>query len=844
MKILYCRVGWMKYYQGITNDIPPSGGGSYNLNNVGHECYNFQNINGVYCGFVQVPLDGKININRIDGNKSNTDRIDNVTVVFISKYKNEKGARIVGWYNDATVYRNKMYLSEEALEHRDLKHINYSRITSNNAVLLSEDERDFNVDYSGQSNIWYGNKETNSKVLTYIANYSLAKLRSSTMKPIKIEAGDLKQNLKWYMFITNEYGKPTDESIDLFITSFVNYLKNGTFSLNDRQSFDNWWAEIEKDLSDRDLYHLANCNGGYEWFKQIGASCKDKTFESDEELKQYILNSGDIEYMPQYKLDFNVTKGYIEIEHDEVKGQDYVRCHADRGGYRRDFKLYEDNTTVVLPESYVDYLKPSATEALESKRNELEEAEKFVDNLVMEDIEFNSPSGALAFCCGQPMNGWVNIFCGTGNDRKTSIDIYRQPKVAEQKQVEVKDEVKKDLKPAKTDNLDKRALAAKMIQNLLDGENNNVTSSESDTKTSKSVSNENINNARCVIKANSKFNLKQKFPSDLTINTDAYGNYIFVDCKIRPGKTVKIKLYDTGHCILLKNQIIPEANGDWTVELRTKYGIALNEHIEEKELWCNSFEYLTRNIISPNDSCGRQDRTFDEKGRAIIYLFRDPSYGKVVLDVDLVVYIKEQQEMDNWDDKDDRIVSLKTGDNTYSWYRYNSIRNEFKLIKGSEHSIESEYHDYDEWLRNQMEKAIREIELSEKEYIKDVETSAKVTYLDVANLSKDNEDTAVETSKQSTLSIDNLRCKFANYAEIGEGHKRRHKELTLTCNSVKFIVNTDSGELVQVDNEVRYDSILNYLSTFCTSEEQAETILKESLFKIHGREIEARRVYQ
>ncbi|MGC2265461.1 MAG: hypothetical protein WA608_01590, partial [Candidatus Acidiferrales bacterium] len=53
-KVLFSRVGWMRYYDGPKLDDPrPIGGGSYNRKYKGAEIYNFANVGGHVYGFCQ-----------------------------------------------------------------------------------------------------------------------------------------------------------------------------------------------------------------------------------------------------------------------------------------------------------------------------------------------------------------------------------------------------------------------------------------------------------------------------------------------------------------------------------------------------------------------------------------------------------------------------------------------------------------------------------------------------------------------------------------------------------------------------------------------------------------------
>lgn len=81
------------------------------------------------------------------------------------------------------------------------------------------------------------------------------------MKLYKLNQGSTFENLKHFMYITNEYGKPSSEFIDSFIENFGKTIlinnfpisggeKNDKFLENVYRSLDNLWTEIEQDCKD------------------------------------------------------------------------------------------------------------------------------------------------------------------------------------------------------------------------------------------------------------------------------------------------------------------------------------------------------------------------------------------------------------------------------------------------------------------------------------------------------------------------------------------------------------------------------------------------------------------
>ena len=167
MKVLFARVGYMKFYKGPQiGDEKPIGGGSYNENEIGGEAYNFTEINDFIYGYfqphMQEPYD--INLQRIEKDFDD-DSIDNVLVIWFATNPIEKGQIIIGWYINATVYR---HIQEDGdLSGRGYKHFNI-KVNAKDAFLLPISNRKYPVGHSinkvkagnpGQSNAFYQLKQ-------------------------------------------------------------------------------------------------------------------------------------------------------------------------------------------------------------------------------------------------------------------------------------------------------------------------------------------------------------------------------------------------------------------------------------------------------------------------------------------------------------------------------------------------------------------------------------------------------------------------------------------------------------------------------------------------------------
>lgn len=170
--MLFCGVGWMKYYKGIQNDKSPNGGSYVKEHGFGHECYNFLNSNGHYYGYVE-HNDSEIHIEKLGADRKE-ESISGVTVVWFACRPDTGGLNIVGWYNNATIYRGKegKPVPLDAMDLREKKEVNAYSITSTDVVLLDEEERTFRISGPGRARLWYDEEDkAKSKVKEYIKGY-------------------------------------------------------------------------------------------------------------------------------------------------------------------------------------------------------------------------------------------------------------------------------------------------------------------------------------------------------------------------------------------------------------------------------------------------------------------------------------------------------------------------------------------------------------------------------------------------------------------------------------------------------------------------------------------------
>ena len=182
-RMVVCRLAYMKYYDGINaNDSPENGGSFVAVTNDASEKNNFHVYTDGYCyGFVETKYKSghtaeseyakAIALEKINPAARNAGSVDNVLVVFVAYNSDQKKTLIVGWYDDATIYRNRIDDGEK---------VYMMKCLSSNAHRIPHENRTFEVPKAtenqlgiGQSNYWYIQNNENAadleqRIVAYI----------------------------------------------------------------------------------------------------------------------------------------------------------------------------------------------------------------------------------------------------------------------------------------------------------------------------------------------------------------------------------------------------------------------------------------------------------------------------------------------------------------------------------------------------------------------------------------------------------------------------------------------------------------------------------------------------
>ena len=184
VKILFCNIGWMRDYKGIQGDSIKGGGSFTEENKTGFEVCNFSEIGDHVYGHVRTRGDNKIGkgasgvkiaLERITARKKEGESVSGVTIVWTAP-RPSVGRVIVGWYNNATVYRRPKKIESPTKLQED-NNISYYKISAlvSDVRLLRPEERNFYIKPWSQSSIWHvaapENKNFVSEVIKFVGKY-------------------------------------------------------------------------------------------------------------------------------------------------------------------------------------------------------------------------------------------------------------------------------------------------------------------------------------------------------------------------------------------------------------------------------------------------------------------------------------------------------------------------------------------------------------------------------------------------------------------------------------------------------------------------------------------------
>lgn len=205
MTILFCNIGWMKHYDGMKGDSIQRGGPKKG-DAVAHEICNFTASNGRYYGYVQPT--GRIAIERLGADK-HSDHIEGVTVIWTAG-PDAGGTVIVGWYKNATIFREIQKIQKPSKKHRKNGISEYLVVAKvEDSYLVPASERDFFIPRGvkggvGQSNIWYADRAESAELVSKAKAYINSAARQGRLPDIDAEASAAEGNQRLVAHLKRE----------------------------------------------------------------------------------------------------------------------------------------------------------------------------------------------------------------------------------------------------------------------------------------------------------------------------------------------------------------------------------------------------------------------------------------------------------------------------------------------------------------------------------------------------------------------------------------------------------------------------------------------------------------
>jgi hypothetical protein len=147
-RIIFCNIGWMSWYKGLAKQPDKIiGGGSYvRKNGFGGEVCNFlpcddSNVYG-HVESIQGKIDRQICIENLGG-LPKVDSLSGVTLVWMATHPTEGGRRVVGWYQNATIFRYRQHFDYFPSGQHKKDEIGSFRVhaLAKNSCILNVDER-------------------------------------------------------------------------------------------------------------------------------------------------------------------------------------------------------------------------------------------------------------------------------------------------------------------------------------------------------------------------------------------------------------------------------------------------------------------------------------------------------------------------------------------------------------------------------------------------------------------------------------------------------------------------------------------------------------------------------
>ena len=255
------------------------------------------------------------------------------------------------------------------------------------------------------------------------------------MMALEIQASTIYEKLKLFIFLTNEYGCPSNKRIDLFIKNFGAGIVNGHLSSHltylNKLNCEDFWTSIKEDLKDRGLSTAAKKRGGWDFYKllaSVGQSL-ERTENLEEYIKQYgvIIDTITVESFAYKQLNFSNNE---LVKTDENK-DDYIDIHLENSNTNGIVfaRLYENNTVVIDKDTQL--CRPESSLLSNTVRLRGYFTDVISNNKLLDKIRCNNPNIAASLVLGNDIDGW-STWLDANNNQISSYILNLHPEQTKQ----------------------------------------------------------------------------------------------------------------------------------------------------------------------------------------------------------------------------------------------------------------------------------------------------------------------------------------------------------------------------------------------------------------------------
>lgn len=216
------------------------------------------------------------------------------------------------------------------------------------------------------------------------------------MKLYKLNQGSTFENLKHFIYLTNEYGVPSDEFVDAFIEQFGKVILNGNFTIEEYHCkiLDELWKDIVKDCINNNVEYKENY--GSIFYTVLSKKALNKIKEGYEQSDWNQLNEKDrLELLKQFILDFENMSELIEI--DKVNNTDkqkynYVLTNKRYIGHELTITESVDDIQSSYKVKVVDNVNVQLTDT-----NLIIDINKFIEEIENRNVQLTITMGFFKF---------------------------------------------------------------------------------------------------------------------------------------------------------------------------------------------------------------------------------------------------------------------------------------------------------------------------------------------------------------------------------------------------------------------------------------------------------------